>query len=61
MTPLTITTAEVAELIGKSQSTAWRLLQRLVAEGLKRKGNGCGTCYDRGQFFKLWNQLDTQE
>ncbi len=61
MTPLTITAREVGELIGKKRAAAQRLLNRLKADGLKQKGNGCGTCYDRQEFFEKWQELDTRE
>lgn len=55
-----ITVRDVADFIGRSKSAANRLLIQLEAAGLRRKGRGCGTHYDRQQFLALWEKMDTR-
>lgn len=56
----TITTAEIAEFIGKTRTSARRLLNILEAAGLKRKGLNRGTHYSRIEFLKAYEAYDTR-
>jgi len=57
---LSITVRDVMTFTGKSKAAANRLLSQLEADGLRRKGVGRGTQYDRRQFLDLWAKLDTR-
>lgn len=57
---IAITVRDVMAMIGKSRSAAKRLITRLEAEGLRRKGAGRGTHYSRRQFLDLWEILDSR-
>jgi len=57
---LAITIGDVMEMLGTSRSAANRLICTLEAAGLRRKGAGRGTRYDRKQFLELWAKLDTR-
>jgi DNA-binding IclR family transcriptional regulator len=58
---LIITAAEIAAMTGWHRATVARLLNRLMADGLRRKGLGNGTCYDRGEFMAAWKRLDVRQ
>jgi DNA-binding MarR family transcriptional regulator len=52
---LSIRTGEFADLLGASTRTARRILTRLEAAGLRRKGRGL---YDRRQVLRAWEAYD---
>lgn len=58
---LAITSVGVARLLGLSKSQAQRLLVQLQADGLRRKGCGRGTHYDRDEFLRAWRKMDTRQ
>ena len=55
-----ITAREVMAMIGRSRPAANRLINTLEAAGLKRKGIGRGTHYDRAEFLKLYAKMDNR-
>jgi len=55
-----ITVRDVMAFLGASKSAANRLLTRLEADGLRRKGGSTVTRYDRQQFLALWEKMDTR-
>jgi len=55
-----MTIGDVQAFLGRSRAAANRLISQLEAAGLKRKGRGNGTHYDRRQFLALWEKMDTR-
>jgi len=55
-----MTIGDVQVFLGRSRAAANRLISQLEAAGLKRKGRGNGTHYDRRQFVELWEKMDTR-
>jgi transposase len=58
---IAINIRDVMAMINRSRSSAQRLITQLQAAGLKRKGRGPGTQYDREEFLRLWRRMDTRE
>jgi len=59
--PDVITVADVAAMLGRSYSAALQLVKRLEADGLRRKGLGHSTCYDRAEFLARWRAKDDRQ
>jgi hypothetical protein len=52
---------DVARFLGCSDSTARRLCYELMANwGLKKKGRGIGTHFDRANFMAAYQAMDTR-
>lgn len=59
--PEIVRAADVQRMLGGSRRQANRLLQRLEAAGLRRKGVGRAICWDADQFRRLWDELDDRK
>ncbi len=57
---ISINVRDVMAMTGTCKTAARSLLTNLEALGLKRKGAGRGTMYDRREFLEIWGKLDTR-
>jgi len=55
-----VTVHDVARFLDASPSAARRLLTELRARGLRRKGRGRGTRYDRAEFLSAYRAYDAE-
>ena len=55
-----VTVTDIAAFLGASRSSARRLICTLEAAGLKRKGAGAGSRWDKIDFLAHWRALDTR-
>jgi hypothetical protein len=59
--PLAVTARQIGAMLGMTYRPARRLIVELEANyGLRRKGGGAGTRYDRQEFLRAWHAYDTR-